>query len=185
MATGNQKIELLNENGESLPGKPTRTYKRSFGGAFQYRDDSFTFGIANMTGNFIKDKKDENSHATTVGTSYKIADLSLAGVYTISRRIEIDNNGIIFGARGLETTMTYRLSEDVSMSVGLNKLKPDDKSYKLLNDNHFLVEKYIFALTLTKDFFTAALEGVSDKSKNANASKTSDNIVGLSIGIKL
>lgn len=168
VATGNQTIELLDANGDSLPGNPTRIYKRSFGGAIQYTNELLTLGMGNMTGHFINDDKEEHSHSTTFGAKYIFRQLTIAGVYTISRRAEIDNNGVIFGANGVEATLSYKLSDDVAFSVGLNSLKPDDKSYNLLTENDYAVEKYIFALTLNKDFFTLALEGVSDLSRNAD-----------------
>lgn len=185
VATGNQSIEILDANGDSLPGKPTRIYKRSFGGALQYTSDTLTLGVANMTGHFLNDEKEEHSHSTTFGAKYVFKDLTIAGVYTISRLAEIDNNGVIFGANGVEAIIKYHLSEDVSLSAGLNSLKPDDKTYDLVTENDYTIEKYIFALTLEKDFFTLALEGVSDLSRNADGSRTSENIIGLSLGLSL
>ncbi len=138
-----------------------------------------------MSGHFKTSGATKDSGLTTLGLSYTLGDFTFAQVVTFSKRSEVDDVGEIFDGRGLETTLSYKLSSDVTVAAGLNKLTPDDDVYKNKSNHFYKIEKYIFGLSLKKDVFEAALEGILDRSRLSTNLRTNNNIIGLTFKVSI
>lgn len=185
LATGKQSIEIKDANGNEISGKPKRVYERSYGGAIQYESETFKIGVSHMTGDFEYDGSPQHSRASTLGLSFKLDKLELGQVVTFSKGHQIDDNGQLFDARGLETTISYQYTSRLNLRAGLNKVSSKDSDYDAKAEHDYGVEKYILGIVYQSDSYSFSLEGVSDHSKNADNSEVDNSLVGVNFEVEL
>lgn len=182
IATNDQEIELTDASGNSLPGTPKRTYERAMGGAFEYDHKYFQIGLAHIHGDITEVSLSKDTKLTTAGLQLKLNPVTIGVVYTESRFSELDDNGVIFDARGTEAVIDYALTETISLRAGYNNLKPhEDTDYQELTDHFYEIKKYIVGAQYSKDNLTLGLEGLIDESQNADDTKTKNSIAGFSM----